>query len=340
MISKEIHLKHHLSQHVAEHDFEIVEVELPEIKSGEFLVKNLYCSTDPFMRPNMSWHGGFFRMDPNAPLYGESIGIVIESKCTDYPVGSYVWHNKGWREYAIWKNTTVILKVDPDVDNLEESLLNFAIAFSLVGRTAYYSMNDVLNVQQGDVVGIDGATGGVGHLAVQIAVSKGAKVYGITSTDEKVSTINELGGIGVKVVPNWPLEKKIKEYNNIGEQFDYYHANVGNDYTLAGLRNMAYRGTLVLCGIMKHYNDTNIGPGPSLGAVIYKDVSIRGCNFSSKNTTFDNEWNQELRSFFNVNKNKIKCLSTLTYGLESMPAQFVGHFKGFEANIGKSLCKI
>jgi len=89
---------------------------------------------------------------------------------------------------------------------------------------------------------------------------------------------------------------------------------------------------------MKHYNDASHGPGPNLGAVIYNDATIRGCNFSAKNTTFSNEWNQELQSFFN--KTKIKCLSTLTHGLESMPAQFVGHFKGFEGNIGKRLCKI
>lgn len=338
MISKEIHLKYKLSQHVSEYDFNIVDVELPEIELGEFLVKNLYCSTDPFMRSNMSFEGGFFRMEPNAPLYGESIGIVEESKCSDYPVGTYVWHNKGWREYGICKDTTAVLKVQPDLDNLDESLIRFATAFSLVGRTSYYSMTNVCNIQQGDVLGIDGATGGVGHLAVQIAISKGAKVYGITSTDEKVSKINELGGIGIKVLPNWPLQKKLKAYNDIGEKFDYYHANVGNDYTLAGLQNLAYGGTLVLCGAMKHYNDATHGPGPNLGAVIYNDATIRGCNFSAKNTTFGNEWNQELQSFFN--KTKIKCLSTLTHGLESMPAQFVGHFKGFEGNIGKRLCKI
>jgi NADPH-dependent curcumin reductase CurA len=120
MISKEIHLKYKLSQHVSEYDFNIVDVELPEIELGEFLVKNLYCSTDPFMRSNMSFEGGFFRMEPNAPLYGESIGIVEESKCSDYPVGTYVWHNKGWREYGICKDTTAILKVKPDLDSLDE----------------------------------------------------------------------------------------------------------------------------------------------------------------------------------------------------------------------------
>ena len=47
-MSKEIHLKNRPSGY-ADKDFEIVEVEIPEVKKeGEFLVRNIWMSVDPF----------------------------------------------------------------------------------------------------------------------------------------------------------------------------------------------------------------------------------------------------------------------------------------------------
>lgn len=49
-MSKEIHLKNRPSGY-ADKDFEIVEVEIPEVKKeGEFLVRNIWMSVDPFLR--------------------------------------------------------------------------------------------------------------------------------------------------------------------------------------------------------------------------------------------------------------------------------------------------
>jgi NADPH-dependent curcumin reductase CurA len=51
IVSKEIHLKIRPTGFVTEDDFELVEVEVPEIKKeGEFLVRNIWMSIDPFMR--------------------------------------------------------------------------------------------------------------------------------------------------------------------------------------------------------------------------------------------------------------------------------------------------
>ncbi|MDQ3902979.1 MAG: NADP-dependent oxidoreductase, partial [Thermoproteota archaeon] len=51
LINKEIHLKKRPAEFVTEGDFELVEVEIPEVKKeGEFLVRNIWMSVDPFMR--------------------------------------------------------------------------------------------------------------------------------------------------------------------------------------------------------------------------------------------------------------------------------------------------
>ena len=51
IVGKEIHLKKRPAGFVTKDGFELVEVEVPEIKKeGEFLVRNIWMSMDPFMR--------------------------------------------------------------------------------------------------------------------------------------------------------------------------------------------------------------------------------------------------------------------------------------------------
>jgi NADPH-dependent curcumin reductase CurA len=98
MIGKEIHLKKRPTGFVTEDDFELVEVEVPEIKKeGEFLVRNIWMSADPFMRVYMV--KGSKIMPPielNKPLNGGCIGQVIESRSNKFKVGEYVKANFGW----------------------------------------------------------------------------------------------------------------------------------------------------------------------------------------------------------------------------------------------------
>lgn len=56
-----------------------------------------------------------------------------------------------------------------------------ASCLPLAGLTAWQSLVEVLAVGAGDTVLVHGATGGVGHLAVQIARSRGARVLGTCS---------------------------------------------------------------------------------------------------------------------------------------------------------------
>jgi NADPH-dependent curcumin reductase CurA len=55
MSGKEIHLRKRPAGFVTEDDFELVEIEIPEIKKdGEFLVRNIWMSVDPWMRIYMT----------------------------------------------------------------------------------------------------------------------------------------------------------------------------------------------------------------------------------------------------------------------------------------------
>lgn len=341
---KQVVLVQHAVGEISVDNFAVVDMELPELQDGEYLVKNIYCGTDPYMRISMN-PGEVF---PNYPMVtlnegipGESVGEVIESKNVDFPVGTHMWHKKGWRTHAIGNSDTEHFVIPANID-----LKKYLTFYSLVGRTAYYSLTKVLNVSKGQILGVSGATGGVGNMVVQFANLMGVKAYGLTSTQEKADLITQLGGTGV-VVPRKTSVLEIKKIiQEQCEPFDAYHENVGNNYFFGALQNMSYSGIMSYCGVMSLYQDLAPGGGPNLFALTVKDVTIRGCNMT-KDLVYGSEewkeqfsWTDEFHKFINHNIDKLQCINSIYDGIESMPQQFVDHFTPKTPCSGKSLCRI
>jgi NADPH:quinone reductase-like Zn-dependent oxidoreductase len=67
-----------------------------------------------------------------------------------------------------------------------------AAALPCVGLTAYQAVVDALDVRAGETVVITGAAGGVGTVAVQLAVDRGARVIG-TASARNESYVRDLG---------------------------------------------------------------------------------------------------------------------------------------------------
>ncbi len=68
-----------------------------------------------------------------------------------------------------------------------------ASCLPLAGMTAWQALVEDLDVGRGDTMLIHAATGGVGHLATQIAVARGARVIG-TCSEPNHDFLRELGG--------------------------------------------------------------------------------------------------------------------------------------------------
>jgi NADPH:quinone reductase-like Zn-dependent oxidoreductase len=71
-----------------------------------------------------------------------------------------------------------------------------AAGLPLAGLTAYQAVVHALDVREGETVLVHGASGGVGHLAVQIAAARGASVIGTASE----SSHDYLRSLGVQPV--------------------------------------------------------------------------------------------------------------------------------------------
>lgn len=81
--------------------------------------------------------------------------------------------------------------------------LEEASVLPLVFMTAWTALVERCNIQNGEKVLIHGGTGGVGHVAIQLAKSRGAEVYTTVSSDEKAAIAKSLGA---DVVINYKKE--------------------------------------------------------------------------------------------------------------------------------------
>jgi NADPH-dependent curcumin reductase CurA len=205
----------------------------------------------------------------------------------------------------------------------------------LVGRTAFHAIATQLNVQPGDTVLVSGATGGVGHIAVQIAKLLGATVYGVTSTEEKAEWLRTVGVLPIVVKRNSNLEDMREAFSAVIDRpIDKYLENVGNDYFVSAIRHMSMDSIMCYCGCMKHYNATLPQPGPNIQALIYKDIVINGAL-----KVLDSV--DKMYEFYAEHGDQVVQLETIYEGLDKIPEQFVEHFTDTDgARSGKSLCKL
>jgi NADPH-dependent curcumin reductase CurA len=356
IIGKEIHLKKRPTGFVNEEDFELVGVEVPEIKKeGEFLVRNIWMSVDPFMRIFMV--KGSKMMPPvelNKALNGGCIGQVIESRNDKFKAGEYVKANFGWREYWVSQdvdNDKNITKVDPKIAPVQY----FLGILGITGITAYVGLFKIGELREGqDTVFVSSAAGGVGSVACQIAKIKGCHVVGSCGSDEKVRWL--LDELKVDYAFNY---RKLGEDNISSELkracpkgIDLYFDNVGGKHLEAAIDNMNTFGRIVLCGTTSQYNKNNnfttsnnindrsttptssLGPS-NLSLAVSHRLRLQGFIWSDHNDIL-NEFNASMSKW--INEGKIKWKESIFEGLENAPKAFVRLFKG--ESLGRTLVKI
>lgn len=187
-IGYQIHLKKRPVGSVKLDDFKLVEIDIPQLQEkGDFLVRNIWMSIDPFLRIYMvkgTKHAPPFEL--NKPLLGGCIGEVIESKSSKFKVGDYVKSNLGWRKYWLGKDAdsekNSLVKIDSTIAPLRSHLGLLGIT----GMTAYVGLFKICNLRERkDTVFVSSAAGGVGSVACQLAKIRGCRVVGSCGNDEK-----------------------------------------------------------------------------------------------------------------------------------------------------------
>ena len=119
-----------------------------------------------------------------------------------------------------------------------------AAALPLVSITAWEGLIDRAKVQPGQKVLVYGATGGVGHIGVQLAKWAGATVYAVVSSDKKAAIAHRLGADITINYQHQPVEEFVAEYTD-DQGFDVVFDTVGNDNLQNAFKAAKLNGTVV-----------------------------------------------------------------------------------------------
>jgi NADPH:quinone reductase-like Zn-dependent oxidoreductase len=112
-----------------------------------------------------------------------------------------------------------------------------AAALPMAGQAALRAIRDAAGVEPGHRVLVNGAAGGVGSFAVQIATALGAEVTGVCST-RNVELVRSLGAAHV-------IDYTRSDFTDGREQYDAILDNVGNQPLRRLRQALTATGTLV-----------------------------------------------------------------------------------------------
>ena len=175
---------------------------------------------------------------PKNPVPGTDIAGTVEkvgSEVKGLRPGDEVfgWGSGAFAQYARAHETHLIKK--PASLTFEQ-----ASAVGVSATTALQLLRDDGAVQPGQKVLINGASGGVGTFAVQIAKALGAEVTGVTST-RNVELVRSLGADHV-------IDYTQQDFTEDGPRYDLILDNVGNHSMAQTRRALTPDGTLISNG--------------------------------------------------------------------------------------------
>jgi NADPH2:quinone reductase len=151
----------------------------------------------------------------------------------------------------------------------------------LVFQTAWRMLRNRGDLKAGESVLVLGASGGVGHAAVQIADHAGAEVFATASTDEKLEYAEEIGADHVINYEEEDFASRIRELTG-KRGVDMVVDHVGEATYPDSLRSLAKGGRLVTCGATTGWN-----PGAGLNRIFWNQLEVVGSTMANPGAVDD-----------------------------------------------------
>ncbi len=209
---------------------ELRDIARPDIEEHEVLVRVRAAGVNPADWAVMSGLPYIARpvyglRKPKVGVRGTDVAGVVEavgSAVTRFKAGDEVFgaSTGSYAEYAAASQDALALK--PENLTFEQ-----AATVPMAGLVALQAIRDQGNVQSGQKVLINGASGGIGTFAVQIAKALGAEVTAVVST-RNVEAMRSLGADHV-------IDYTTADFTTAGKRYDFILDNVSN-HSLSRLR--------------------------------------------------------------------------------------------------------
>ncbi|XP_004253034.1 2-alkenal reductase (NADP(+)-dependent) [Solanum lycopersicum] len=331
--NKQILLKDYVNGFPKESDMELrissMKLKVPE-DSNSVLVKNLYLSCDPYMRPRMKKTEGSYTdsFTPGSPIVGFGVAKVVDSAHPKFKKDELVWGITGWEEYSVIKAPETLFKIH----NTDVPLSYYTGILGMPGITAYGGFYELCSPKKGETVYVSAASGAVGQLVGQFAKLIGCYVVGSAGSKEKVELLKNKFGFdeAFNYKEEQDLSAALKRYFPDG--IDIYFENVGGKMLDAVLLNMRVHGRIAVCGMISQYNLEQNEGVHNLFCLISKRLRMQG--FLAV------DYFPLYKKFVemvtpHIKEGKVTYVEDIAEGIESAPGALVGLFSG--RNVGKQV---
>lgn len=211
----------------------------PEPKEDEILIRVMAASVNPVDAMIRQGYlvrviGDKFPLIPGMDAAGvvEKIGLKIKKFKVGDPVYAFftLKSEGGYAEFAVAKEGEAALK--PKTVTYEQ-----AAAVPAAGSTAWQALVETAKLGPGQTVLIHGGSGGVGHFAIQIAKTRGAKVIATASTSNQ-DFLKEMGA-------DQAIDYTKTKFEDVVKDVDVVLDAVGED-TLARSYGVVKKGGIIV----------------------------------------------------------------------------------------------
>ncbi len=315
----------------AEH-FEIVEVEIPPVGDGEFLVRNEYLSVEPAMRGWVNAVANYAKpVGIGEVMRSFAAGRVVASRHRDYAQGDAVMGMLGWQDYAVSDGRSITRKV-------KEVGLPLSLSLGILGLngvTAYFGLLEVGQPRPGDTVVVSTAAGAVGSAVGQIAKLMGCRTVGIAGGAVKTRLCREEFGYDAAIdYKAGDVGGALKAACPRGA--DVYFDNTAGAISDAVWAQLATGARVVICGTA---SVANWDPAP-MGPRVERHLLVKRARAQGF-LVFDYQHRYEEavgRLADWVRAGRLRYREDIAEGIEACPDAIASLYRG--DNLGKRLIRL
>ncbi len=283
-------------------DFVVEPLPMPEIGDRELLVRTIYISIAPGVRPLLPYKGEAPNVaqgasagriggaDDDVPnptrisigermrsgivpsmskFAGGTVGEVVQSRHPDYAPGDFVFGGRYCQLYEAI-NGDASIKLDPAEMPIEADL-------GLLGRSAFTGWcgyRRVANPKPGETIVVSSAAGAVGMMVVQLAKREGLDVIGIASGADKCAFVTQ--ELGARAC----IDRKTEDVGAALDRLapagvDIYFDNAGGLLQRPVFDRLKPFGRLVVCGMAAEYGGAEQSILPT-GTILGKRLRVEG----------------------------------------------------------------
>ena len=344
-VNRQVHLRCYPRGQPRESDFHIVETAMPAPGPGEFLVRAIYLSLDPWQRLRMrdpaefrGQYGQVVELDTVLP--GAVVGEVVESRHPDIAVGEFLEAKLGWQLYAVSDGYGERTDDADGITRVDPAQAPISTAVSVLGRTGlsgYFSLLDLGRPKGGETVLVSTAAGATGSVAGQIAKIHGCRAVGLVGSADKVAfVVGELGfDAAIDYRATADLDAALRQA--CPEGVDVYLDHVGGEIGDLVWHHMNDWGRYIVIGHIADYDKPihdHRGLRPQ-GHVLARRLRMEGFIIHDYPPRFPEALAHMARW---LAEGRLRYREHVSHGLENAPAAFIEMLAG--GNIGKTLVRL